>query len=69
MNRKTVNDYALQMISDYPALKHDILDFVTLAIDAIDEGESPTNEWELAYSSIKELIEEHKNKQNDESID
>jgi hypothetical protein len=69
MTRKIVNDYAMQMISEYPTLKHDILDFVTLAIDEIDEGGSPTHEWELAYGSIKELIEEHKNKQQNESID
>jgi hypothetical protein len=69
MTRKIVNDYAMQMISKYPALKHDILDFVTLAIDEIDEGASPTHEWELAYGSIKELIEEHENKQQNESID
>jgi hypothetical protein len=70
MTRKIVNDYAMQMISDYPALKHDIINFVTLAIDEIDEGASPTHEWELAYNSIKELISEHiKNKQDDESID
>jgi hypothetical protein len=69
MTRKTVNDYAMQMISEYPALKHDIIDFVTLAIDAIDEGASPTHEWELAYGSIKELIEEHIKNRNNESID
>jgi hypothetical protein len=57
------------MISEYPALKHDIIDFVTLAIDEIDEGASPTHEWQLAYKSIKELIEEHIKNVDDESID
>ena len=69
MTRKIVNDYAMQMISEYPALKHDIIDFVTLAIDEIDEGASPTHEWQLAYKSIKELIEEHIKNVDDESID
>jgi hypothetical protein len=69
MTRKIVNDFAMKMISEYPVLKHDIIDFVTLAIDEIDEGASPTHEWELAYRSIEELISEHKNKHNDESID
>ena len=70
MTRKIVNDYAMKMISEYPSLKHDIIDFVTLAIDEIDEGGSPSHEWQLAYTSIEELIEEHiKNKQQNESID
>lgn len=69
MNRKIVTDFANKMIQEYPVLKHDIIDFVTLAIDEIDEGSSPTHEWELAYNSIEELVLEHIKKVNDESID
>lgn len=59
MNRKIVTDFANKMIQEYPVLKHDIIDFVTLAIDEIDEGSSPLHEWELAYNSIEELVQEH----------
>ena len=70
MDKRTVTMFADNMIKQYPELFNDIIDFIYLAIDEIDEGASPTHEWELAYRSIKELIEEHiKNKQQNESID
>lgn len=69
MNRKIVTDFANKMIQEYPVLKHDIIDFVTLAIDEIDEGSSPRHEWELAYNSIEELVLEHVKSIKDESID
>lgn len=69
MNRKIVTDFANKMIQEYPVLKHDIIDFVTLAIDEIDEGGSPTYEWELAYNSIEELVLEHIKSIDNESID
>jgi hypothetical protein len=69
MTRQIVMDFANKMISEYPVLKYDIIDFVTLAIDEIDEGASPTHEWELAYNSIKELISEHIKNVDGESID
>lgn len=69
MDKRTVTMFADNMIKQYPELFNDIIDFIYLAIDEIDEGGSPTHEWQLAYTSIKELIEEHENKQQNESID
>jgi hypothetical protein len=69
MTRQIVMEFASRIMKQYPSLYNDIIDFIRLAIDEIDEGASPTHEWELAYGSIKELIEEHENKQQNESID
>jgi len=70
MDKRTVTMFADNMIKQYPELFNDIIDFIYLAIDEIDEGGSPSHEWQLAYRSIEELIEEHiKNKQENESID
>jgi hypothetical protein len=69
MDKRTVTMFADNMIKQYPELFNDIIDFIYLAIDEIDEGGSPTHEWELAYNSIKELISEHIKNVDDESID
>jgi len=68
MERKTVIELANNVITEYPQLKDDVKMYVQLAKDAIEEGESATNEWLLAYSSILEIYEDEKNK-NDENID
>lgn len=70
MNRVTVALYADKMINEYPVLKRDIIDYINLAIDEIEDGGSPSHEWELAYDSIKELVSEHVEKiKDEESID
>lgn len=70
MNRVTVATFADKMINEYPVLKRDIIDYINLAIDEIEEGGSPRHEWELAYNSIEELVKEHvKNIKDEESID
>ena len=70
MNRVTVALYADKMINEYPILKRDIIDYINLAIDEIEDGASPTHEWELAYNSIEELVLDHiKNIQDEKSID
>jgi hypothetical protein len=69
MNRVTVALYADKMIKEYPVLKRDIIDYINLAIDEIEDGGSPSHEWELAYNSIEELVLDHIKKENDESID
>lgn len=69
MNRTTVALYADKMIQEYPVLKHDIIDFINLAIDEIEDGGSPRHEWELAYNSIEDLVLEHIKSIKDESID
>jgi len=70
MNRVTVALYADEMIKKYPVLKRDIIDYINLAINEIEDGGSPSHEWELAYDSIKELVSEHFEKiKNEKSID
>ena len=70
MNRITVALYADKMIKEYPVLKSSIIDYVNLAINEIEDGGSPSHEWELAYDSIKELVSEHVEKiKNEKSID
>jgi hypothetical protein len=70
MNRVTVALFADKMIKEYPVLKSDIIDYINLAIDEIEDGGSPSHEWELAYDSINELVLEHvKNIQDEEIID
>lgn len=69
MNRQTVSAFADKMIKEYPVLKSDIIDFIDLAIDEIEDGGSSSHEWELAYNSIEELVLEHLKTINDENID
>jgi hypothetical protein len=69
MNRVTVAVFADKMIKEYPILKSDIIDFINLAIDEIEDGASPASEWGLAYDSINELVLEHLKNIQDESID
>ncbi len=68
MNRETVIKLANDVITEYPKLKDDVKMYVQLAKDAIEEGESATNEWLLAYSSILEIYNEEKER-NNESTD
>ena len=42
-------------ISNYPNLKGDIMDLYQLALDEIDEGESPTEEFYKCINSINEI--------------
>ena len=42
----------------YPSLKDECLDYLQLALDEIEAGESEPNEVQLAAGSILELIEE-----------
>ena len=56
MNLQDLKFYAKQMIAGYPKLEYQINDFVQLAIDNIEVGESENNEAELAIESIDELI-------------
>lgn len=68
MNRESVIKLANDVILEYPKLKDDVKMYIQLAKDAIEEGESATNEWLLAYSSILEIYEDEKNG-NNENID
>ena len=56
MNLQDLKFYAKQISSKYPELQWEINDFVQLAIDNVDVGESEFNEAELAIESIDELI-------------
>lgn len=52
--------WVLQKTEEYPELKEEMIDFLQLAIDEIDEGESLQNEIDLCIDSIEELIKENK---------
>jgi len=69
MTRKTVTEFADRMMKQYPSLYNDIIDFISLAIDEIEDGGSPDNEWLLAYNSIEELVDDYIKNKQDESID
>jgi|TARA_R110000796_G_scaffold11380_1_gene37849 hypothetical protein len=49
--------YANEMIDMYPSLEEPILEYYQLACDEVEDGESETNEVNLAISSINELVE------------
>lgn len=54
--------WARVQIFEHPSLKEEIMDFVKLAFDEIESGESKQNEISLCVESINELIEEQKEK-------
>lgn len=57
-------NWAKDIIEKYPSLKAEINDFVQLAIDEIEQGESPVHEIELCMTSIQELVQELKQSKN-----
>ena len=46
----------------YPFLNKELSELVELAMSEIDEGGSESNECNLAYRDMVEIIEEHQNK-------
>lgn len=61
-SKKELLSWARVQVFEHPSLQEEIMDFVQLAIDEIDNGESPQNEIDLCVNSINELIEEQKEK-------
>jgi hypothetical protein len=53
---KELIKYAKELIVKYPDKKTEIIDFVQLCQDEIEQGGSVEHEIELCYSSLKELI-------------
>lgn len=58
MTLQQLKTYAEDMSTRYPDLNDQIRDFYFLACDEVESGESESNECELAYSDIEELIKE-----------
>jgi len=52
---ETLKLYCDEMISKYPQHKEEIVDYLQLAIDEIEEGASPTWEINLCVGAIEEL--------------
>ena len=58
MTLENLKKYAEGMSNTYPDLDDDIRDLYFLAEMEVEDGESETNECELAIGSIKQLIVE-----------
>lgn len=56
---KRLEEYYKKMINQYPHLKGDIDDYYQLALDEIESGESPDNEFSLFQNEVQNLIEEN----------
>jgi hypothetical protein len=54
---KELRAYVVSMSMMYPLLSSDIQDLFQWCLDEIESGESETNEIEICYSAIKEVIE------------
>jgi hypothetical protein len=61
MDEKTFLEQVEVWLKEYPDLSDQIEEYVTLAYDEIESGQSSFHEFELAYTDIKDLI-------NDSSI-
>jgi hypothetical protein len=57
-SKKAIIEKAKEYAVKYPDLISDIHDFAQLAIDEIEEGESPDNEYNLFVQEIENLIKE-----------
>lgn len=57
---KRLKEYYEKMVSQYPQFKADIDDYYQLALDEIEAGESPDNEYNLFVDEIENIIEEAK---------
>jgi len=58
MDIQQLKKYCLEKIDQYPNLANEIRDIYGLALSEIESGESEDNECELAWSDIKDLINE-----------
>tara|TARA_Y100000389_G_scaffold25738_1_gene22251 strand:- start:1610 stop:1801 length:192 start_codon:yes stop_codon:yes gene_type:complete len=59
MNLSELKTFAEQMSEANPKHDDQIRDFYFLAVSEVESGESETNECELAYSDINQLINEN----------
>ena len=58
MTLANLKQYAEGISKQYPQLDDEVRDLYFLAVTEVEDGESETNECELAIGSIKELIVE-----------
>ena len=58
MNIEYLKKYCIEKIKKYPSIKSEIREIYHLAMCEIKEGESETNEVNLAINDIDELIKE-----------
>ena len=58
MDIQQLKKYCLEKIDQYPNLANEIRDIYGLALSEIESCESEDNECELAWSDIKDLINE-----------
>lgn len=56
-NTKDLKNYVRDMIVKHPELRKQMLEFLELCMDEIEEGASPSNEMHLCVSDINQLIE------------
>jgi hypothetical protein len=61
MTRIELKKFASDYTAKYPALKNEIQEYVQLAMDNIEDGDSETHECYLAIQDIEYIIKEHKN--------
>ncbi len=57
---ETLLIYCKKVIQEHPELRVEITEIYNLAQNEIAEGNSISNKIELAYSEIKELLDERK---------
>jgi hypothetical protein len=58
MTLSDLKEYAEGVSKQYPQLDDEVRDLYFLAVTEVEDGESETNECELAIGSIDELIAE-----------
>jgi len=55
-NTRDLKNYVRDMIVKHPELRKQMLEFLELCMDEIEEGASPANEMHLCVSDINQLI-------------
>jgi len=55
-NTRDLKNYVRDMIVKHPELREQMLEFLELCMDEIEEGGSPANEMHLCVSDINQLI-------------
>jgi hypothetical protein len=48
--------HLIEVIKEYPKLKHEIVMLYNLCLNEIEEGGSPRHEIELCFNDVEELI-------------
>lgn len=56
MTMEKFKEWVVAKMKDHPKHKEQIMDFYTLCMDEIENGESPSNEIHLCMEDIEQLI-------------